>query len=391
MDGYVYVTPQNKIVSIVKDLHMRTTPPEEAAAALQSQPFSYTTTVKRGSGCTVKVSKCTGNNEKKKINKKGKGKDSNNRDDDNNNNDDDNDIVKNYSTFFYSLVHPPTDDGPKCKSFTLVHHDGITGPDEISRFCRVDDMIAQIAAAIPLMPEPRVIMQAPALGTLFGRRLEGPAADLIKQTFLQLAQQAGSDMYGRPIRVTDQLAELLMLSEQDPKGPICLGRLADGIAGYRQRENGTRALIFVSNCQEFHQNSPNPVSRSDLHLYGMQYVGHELSSPRIFVSSVGDSNSYGGCGATPCPFGTPLVILQQMTVQNVLNLVEFAIRNYGRNSIGGDNFHQVCWNQAAKNVYDGSLHPFARKVSKEILKSPPNSVNNSQLQLSVHLNGCDAE
>ena len=349
MDGYVFITPEHKILSILKDDAMKA-------------PTTYA----KGKGALVRVRKCNSN-----VSRMLDGCA--------------NTPANPYPTLFYSIVHPTSSDDsddeddnnhhqPKqqqqYKSFTLVHHDGITGPDEISRYTRIDDMIAKLAAAIPLQSEPRVIMQAPRLGTLFGRCLNGKDADLVKQTFLSLATQAGSDMYGVPVKISDELAKLLMVSPNDPKGPIYIGRLLDGIIGWRLRENGSKSFLFVANCEEFHDKQPLKLKKTQLHLYGMHYDSQSPEAPRIFVkvldansSNCEDNNDAEGY----CKFGTPPISLSNTTVQMVLNIVDFKVRNFGRDFVGGQKYTSWCMKKAAQDLHDPEVHPFQRNVARAIL------------------------
>ncbi len=187
---------------------------------------------------------------------------------------------------FYSIVVPPNEE-QRFSHFSLVGHDGVCGPTEVSRFCSANHVVARIAAAIPLSA-PRVIYQTATLGTLMGECVSGEGADLLKRTFLELVGASGgrdgSGVYNVPIATSEKIAQLLQL--KTPNGRITLGRCNDGLFGYRIREDGLRTLIFVATCPEFLSNAPSPVQESVVHVYKLNYSSDKSTAPRVFICPV---------------------------------------------------------------------------------------------------------
>lgn len=278
-------------------------------------------------------------------------------------------------TVFYSIVTPPTA-RPEFPAFRMVFHDGYTEPHEISRFSMVDHAIAQVAAAIPLSVSPRIIMQSENLGTLLGQCLAGSDADLIKQTFLGLVRQApDGDVYDAPIETSALIAQLLQL--KNIKGQFSLARLRDGLLGYRTRKDGHKSFIFVANSDDFHADAPSTSDQSQVHVYKMQYKDPKPTGNRIFVNVQLNSNN---TTQSPCPYGTPLICPGQHSVQNVLGIIEWAIRHSGRDHAGCGDFPHFCLAQAIQRSgapEDETMHPVIQQATRELLippnKNPPTS------------------
>jgi hypothetical protein len=194
---------------------------------------------------------------------------------------------------------------------------------EISSFSPIDHMIAQVGAAIPLEHnEPRVIFESPNLGSLKGVMLRGEAAHLVKSNFIKLVNQTngGKDMYDVPVELTPELSQALMLN--NPTGFVCCAKLKNGIMGYRGRSDGGKTFIFVCNSNDFFNDAPTPeVKNSTLQLFKMTYADTHVGGPRISIEITGDEYA-----KPPCKYNTP-VIRRDMTVQDVLNIIEFACRN----------------------------------------------------------------
>ena len=277
-------------------------------------------------------------------------------------------------TVFYSIASPPAhvvNHAQTVLPFRVVFHDGYTHAHEISRFCMADHAIAQLAAAIPLDTAPRVIMQSENLGTLLGQSLFGADADLIKQAFLGLVQQGGTGgVYDAPIETSQLVANLLQLKNK--KGQISLGRLKDGIFGYRTRADGQKSFIFVANSDDFGCASPAPASQSQLHVYKMSYKDTSPTGLRIFVKVNPSACADGGDAApSPCPYGTPVIVSGAYTVQNVLSVIELALRASGRDHAGCADFPCYCMAQAVHRAASGErMDPVMAEASRVVLQPP---------------------
>jgi hypothetical protein len=220
----------------------------------------------------------------------------------------------------YAIAHEPGSEGTPL----VIHqgHEGILGPNEITLNSSIDHMIAKAAASIPLENDPRIIFDSPNLGSLRGVMLKGKQAHVIKSNFIKLVTKTkGENMYDIPIKMTDELTSALMLSE--PMGFISVAKIQNGMIGYRDREidNG-KTFIFVCNSNDFFEASPTPnIAESTLQLFKMSYANPKKDGPRISIQI--SKNQYK---KPPCKYNTPLIHLG-MTVQDVLNVVEFACRN----------------------------------------------------------------
>ena len=300
---------------------------------------------------------------------------------------------------FYSLVPDPALPAPSQQGFRIVFHDGYTHAHEISRFCMADHAIAQVAAAIPLDLTPRVIMRADPLGALMGQCLKGADADLIKRTFLGLVAQASSNVYDTPIETSETLSRLLQL--KSTKGNISLARLRDGVLGYRNREDGHRTFIFVANSDDFHADTPVTGAQSLMHVYKMQYKNPKPEGARLFVqvgggtaqqqqpqgfnatktqsgkrniNVIGDNNHIvlpGGLN----DLGVPHIKPGEHTVQNVLGLVEMAMRYAGRQEGGCGAYPAFCADNAHKLLKQhkrnpGAVDPLALFAAQHAIAAP---------------------
>ena len=270
-------------------------------------------------------------------------------------------------TVFYSLVPDLAVPREQRRAFRVAFHDGYTRAHEISRFCMADHAIAQIAAAIPLDTTPRVIMRSEPLGTLFGQALRGDDADLVKRTFLNLAQADPERIYDTPIETSETLARLLQL--KNPKGNISLARLRDGVLAYRKRADGQRSFIFVANSDDFHADAPAEGDKSLLHIYKMLYKDPSPQGPRLFVNVspkqtqmqagkrninvLGNHNHIhvhpplaASSSGEAHSFGVPPIRPGEHSVQQVLGLIEMAMRYAGREHAGCGAFPTYCAEEA---------------------------------------------
>jgi hypothetical protein len=197
----------------------------------------------------------------------------------------------------------------------------------------MDHMIANAAAAIPLEPNAaRVIFDSPNLGNLKGVMLKGKAAHLVKSNFVKMIRESkGENVYDVPIEVTPDLADALMLN--NPSGFVCCAKIQNGILGYRERDDGGKTFIFVCNSHDFFDDEPTPeVEQSTLQLFKMTYADRSVNGPRISIEISGNEYS-----KPPCKYNTPL-IKRDMSVQDVLNIIEFACRNAMLDHLGCSNY-----------------------------------------------------
>ena len=220
----------------------------------------------------------------------------------------------------YAIAHEPGSEGTPL----VIHegHEGILGPNEITLNSSIDHMIAKAAASIPLEKDPRIIFDSPNLGSLRGVMLKGKQAHIIKSNFVKLVTKTkGENMYDIPIKMTDELTSALMLSE--PMGFISVAKIQNGMIGYRDREiDQGKTFIFVCNSNDFFEASPTAnIAESTLQLFKMSYANPKKDGARISIQIT--KNQYQ---KPPCKYNTPLIHLG-MTVQDVLNVVEFACRN----------------------------------------------------------------
>ena len=297
----------------------------------------------------------------------------------------------------YSVVTPPGKER-ETRSFRLVYHHRFTGPDEISRHSLADHIIAQLASAIPPDPaqqEGRVFMQAPQLGHLMLQCLAGNAADLIKQTFLGLVQQAGpnpSAVYDVPIETSDLIAKLLQFNSI--RGQISLTRCVDGILGYVHRKDGRYSFMFVASSNDFHDTAPADAAESLLHVYKMFYADPNPSGLRIFVNvkPIRRSSPQGGDldpkavsieqvdqvkAAFPDlfdqqdPFKSPL-ILQSHTVVEVLSIIRNIFNDVGLKASNCDQYPLVCIQKAVARAQSGKrISPLMLEATRALLDPQP--------------------
>jgi hypothetical protein len=219
----------------------------------------------------------------------------------------------------YAVAHEP---GKVYKPYIISDKDGILQTHEVARDGNVDHNIAKVAASIPLEGKARIIYDAPNLGTLHGVMLKGEAAHLIKSNFLKLVMKTNAEnMYDIPVKVTEEVSAALMLN--NPVGHISIAKLKNGILGYRKREvDGGKTFIFVCNSDDFFDEEPTKnIKDSTLQLFKMTYANKKKLGPRVSIEITG--NEYD---KPPCKYNTPLIHLG-MTVQDVLNVIEYACRH----------------------------------------------------------------
>jgi len=201
-------------------------------------------------------------------------------------------------------------------------HGGILPANHVSLHGPMDHMVSNVAAAIPLgRNEPRIIFNSPNLGILKGTMLKGKTAHLVKTSFMRLIKQTnGVGMYDAPIEISQAMSDALMLN--NPAGQVCITKIKNGILGYRARKDGGKTFTFVANSHDFFDDAPTQeVEKSSMQLFKMTYVDKKPTGPRISIQITGKEYT-----AIPCKYNTPLIRLD-MTVQDVLNIIEFACRN----------------------------------------------------------------
>ena len=231
----------------------------------------------------------------------------------------------------YALAHEPGVDCPRIRMMKNIS--GILPPNDICPSSLINHAVAKAAAGIPLSAMSRVIFDSPNLGSLRGVMLKGANAHLIKSNFLKLVTKTNAvSMYDIPIKVTEELSSALMLT--NPEGHISCAKIKNGILGYRVREaDGGKTFIFVCNSNDFFNDKPTSnISESTLQLFKMSYTDLKPTGARISIQVTG--NEYK---KPPCKYNTPLIHLG-MTVQDVLNVVEFACRNAMLDNAGCSHF-----------------------------------------------------
>ena len=255
-----------------------------------------------------------------------------------------------HQSHFFSIVQHPQ--MPPVQNITFVHHDGLVRHDEVSRFSPIEGMLSQLVGNIPLSPEPRKLMEAPCMGNLSGRCLVGPEADLVKRVFFEGVKQAScgpngpSGIYNTPINISDVIAKLL--SMRLPVKPICVGRLKDGIVGYRPRTDGRNSLVFMGTSNDFNSTRCAPVNKSTLHLIKATYTNRSQAAPRIFVhfpNQLCDSPHVSN-------LGTPPVMMGSASSADVRSIMEHSFRVHSRADLGCAEYPAVCMKAAVKHLRD---------------------------------------
>ena len=201
-------------------------------------------------------------------------------------------------------------------------HGGVLPAEHVSLHGPMDHMVSNVAAAIPLgYNDPRIIFNSPNLGVLKGTMLRGKTAHLVKTGFMRLIKQtSGVGMYDAPIEISQAMSDALMLN--NPAGQVCITKLKNGILGYRARKDGGKTFTFVANSQDFFDDEPTQdIRQSTMQLFKMTYADKKPTGHRISIQITGKEYS-----EIPCKYNTPLIRLN-MTVQDVLNIIEFACRN----------------------------------------------------------------
>ena len=156
------------------------------------------------------------------------------------------------TSFFMSHVQPPPEKGPPIKAMYLVNHSDVTGPHEVSRFAPVNCFASTFTAHIPLESVPRVMMAATAMGKVEGRMLSGKEADFIKKVCMHATSQG----YHAPLTISDTVGRMLMINNNSR--PIMCSRIRDGIVGYRDRNDGASSLVFAAHSEDMNHDAPMP-------------------------------------------------------------------------------------------------------------------------------------
>jgi hypothetical protein len=195
MDGFVLVTPSNKIVSVISD--------KQLCGIQQRAPSVHITEAHHEDGS-------------------------------------------------YFMAHVQKPNAPPIKAMYLVNHSNITGPHEVSRFASVNGFAAKFTAHMPLENVPRVMMSAKTMGKAEGRILTGKEADFIKQVCLYADAQG----YDKPITISDTVGNMLMI--RNTSKPILCSRIRDGIVGYRPRNDGGNSLVFAAHSADMNHAAPMP-------------------------------------------------------------------------------------------------------------------------------------
>lgn len=238
---------------------------------------------------------------------------------------------------------------------TLEH--STNGPNCICRTSPFQHIVAQISSVKKLDGVPSELFSSDTLGSLSGRVVSGPDATLLKRAFLGLhdhferSSEDGSGIYDRSLTLLPGLCKLLML--KNPEGDIHLDRVVDGIAGYRERksDNG-KTLIFVANSNDFHNVSPSSTSDAKVQIFKLDYNGKgkkKTVSQRIsYVAHTDDLHSLSNQARQVG------VVHSGMTVQEILNHLEFAFRKKELERIGCHFFPQYieCLDQYEKQKKD---------------------------------------
>ena len=213
-----------------------------------------------------------------------------------------------------------------------------------------------------------------------GQVIKGDVADIIKKSFLELVAQADNDglgVYEMPIEVSNQMAKWLQLD--NPKEKISIARLKNGIMGYCPLNNGNgNAFTFVANCEEFNAKRPNSVEKSELQLYKMNYSND--SNQRIFVD-LGDMPNQ----PVRCRYKTPPILPNQNTVQQVLNLIEYAMRNATLENMACHDYPEFCLQEHLENLKNGNksqdeVMQEASAVLRQTINNAPYMNGNPQFQ-----------
>jgi hypothetical protein len=156
------------------------------------------------------------------------------------------------TSFFMTHVQPPKEKFPQIKAMYLVNHSNITGPHEVSRFAPVNCFASKFTAHIPMESVPRVMMAATSMGKVEGRLLSGKEADFIKQVCMHATSQG----YHNPLTVSDTVGRMLMITNNTK--PILCSRIKDGIIGYRDRNDGASSLVFAAHSEDMNHAAPMP-------------------------------------------------------------------------------------------------------------------------------------
>ena len=211
---------------------------------------------------------------------------------------------------------------------------------------------SKLMAAIPLTQQTRSLFQSPNFANVDGFNVEGCEANNAKQTFMKLISKTnGRNMYDTPIKLSENLSKILRL--KTPDGMICCAPLKNGIMGYRTRKSdNAQTLIFIANSSDFFDEQPKPVANSSLQVFKMTYYDKTGNGNRIFVNTTGIPHDR--C----CPYGTP-PITPDMTVQEGLNIIEYAMRNAYLDHTNCADYPKYCEDMKMIRgmISQGELHP----------------------------------
>ena len=234
------------------------------------------------------------------------------------------------------------DKGPAFnKPFVLVHHTSPCNPHELSRHSITQHILSQILAVRPPCSQgtPRVLFEAPNLGTFSSRLLVGPEVHELKSSFLKLIatmSQRGTGVYDKTIKLKPEYSKLLMLKFAG--GNIRCDRCHDGIVGYRVRpHNQKKSFVFVVNSNDFHAHELAEPESSMLQVLKMDYADTSKKGARIVVRTEDtqaeeddtddEEEEEPGEEAEEGSQEDPSCIHLNMSVQEIINQIELAFRH----------------------------------------------------------------
>ena len=336
-DGFALLTPQNKLVCVIKDTRL----------CEPQIPEGYTPVMR---GTSVRVTQRNGDNHK---------------------------------SIFCSIVQDPSK--PPIRPMMMVHHNGLTEPHEVSMFSPVDAVISHLSSQVPMVNEPRTLFASPSLGTVTGRQLSGTDADFMKKVLLEGISQARSmgsaaDIYDRPIKISDTVGKLFNMRPSEDGHEVCVARLNDGIALYRKRKDKLRSLVGVAYSNDFDSPQPDPVQRSQLNVLKVTYKDSDQSSPRIFVRCPGDQ-----IDPPVSEYGTPSIDINDATVAKVRQIIEHAFRTQICADKGCECFPAECKAEAKLHLMKtgNRLYDPQSVASRLVLGMPDSGFEGSFGNLSI--------
>jgi hypothetical protein len=181
----------------------------------------------------------------------------------------------NSPSYFFSHVQDPS--APPVKPMYLVSHSRVTSPNEVSRYSPVNSFAAKYTAHIPLEGIPRVMMASHTMGKAEGRLVAGKEADFIKQVVLSAMSQG--DPFHRPIAISDAVGSAMMINNTSK--PIFCMRINDGVVGYRARNDGKHSFVFAAHSADMNRDRPTP--GCPLKVVKVSYNTDTLAAPRLMV------------------------------------------------------------------------------------------------------------